>query len=134
MSAKKQSDSERSERVDEFSHWVLDNFARWTSLVVYLFVGVLSTISGAVGHFLWRRQTPQPQRAPFSARELALDLSSSLLAGVLMLWLAVAGAMSPPIAGIAIVAVTLKGWEWLNYARRIVRDRIKKAYPDTEKG
>jgi amino acid transporter len=120
--------------VEAFSKWVLENFSQWTALIVYLFVAVLSTVSGAVGHFLWRRQTKKEDRPPFSVRDLSLDLASSVLAGVLVFWLAVAGAMPPPVAAIVIAAVTLKGWEGLNLARRAVVSWLRKMFPNTLRG
>lgn len=116
--------------MEGFAKWVLDNFGNWQALVAYLFVGVLSVFSGAVGHFYRRNAMPADKRPPFNWGDFSFDQAASLLIAIIMFWLTLNRNLPPLLTAVAIALVAFWGTQAMIYVLRLFRQRIKGVVDD----
>jgi hypothetical protein len=118
--------------VENFSKWVVENFAQFTGLIAYAFVTALSMFSATVGHFLRRRSVPKARRDEFRASELLLDLTASALVGWVFFWLTVSKGIPPYVTAASVVLVSFSGKQTLMHAARFLRWQVKE-FVDTQR-
>ena len=123
----------------EFSEWVLQNFGRAESLLAYAFVVVVSLFSSTIGH-LYRLRTG-PEFVKFSWPDLALDLLSSGLVGIVVFWLTINQGMHPGIAAVCIAIAGHMGARAIGVGTQLFKARtkpflnhIEEAWPKHENG
>lgn len=108
-----------------FDKWVYDQFDDWPSIASYAFICTLSIFSATVGHFHRRNEQSSANRTPFTWTRFWFDQSASLLAAVLVFWVAIHSAIPPQITAVSIALTAFWGVHSLILGLRILKRRLK---------